>query len=168
MRAILFRGKCIDNGEWRFGCYTELPEGDIGGTLTADTNELLCEDTAAYIVGIETKQRRPSRSSANPFEVFDVDWYKVRPETVGQYTGLKDKNGKRIFEGDIVRFDYVNDDGNDSHEDFLIFFAKGAFFAQYLGNIKCAPNTLYDEIGVEECYVVGNKWDNPELLEMKK
>ena len=59
-------------------------------------------------------------------------------------------------------------DGNDSHEDFLIFFAKGAFFAQYLGNIKCAPNTLYDEIGVEECYVVGNKWDNPELLEMKK
>ena len=92
------------------------------------------------------------------------DMEQVIPETVGEYTGLTDKNGKKIFEGDIVRFDYVNDEGNDSHEDFLIIFVKG-FRAQYLGNIKCAPNTLYDEIGNEEGYVVGNKWDNPELLE---
>lgn len=96
------------------------------------------------------------------------DMEQVIPETVGEYTGFTDKNGKKIFEGDIVRFDYVNDDGNDAHEDFLIFFEHGAFRAQYLGNIKCAPNTLYDEIGTDECYVIGNKWDNPELLEMKK
>ena len=89
----------------------------------------------------------------------------VKKETVGQYTGLTDKNGKRIFEGDIVRFDYVNDDGNDAHEDFLIIFANGAFRAQYLGNIKCAPNTLYDEIGTDKCEVIGTIYDNPELLE---
>lgn len=100
----------------------------------------------------------------NELQILD----EVDPETVGQYTGFTDKTGKRIFEGDIVRFDYVDDEGNDAHEDFLIFFAKGAFCAQYLGNIKCAPNTLYDETENEESYVVGNKWDNPELLEMKK
>ena len=104
----------------------------------------------------------------NDFAVGYVIMKEVYPETVGQYTGLTDKNGKRIFEGDIVRFDYVNDEGNDAHEDFLIFFEEGVFRAQFLGNIKCAPNILYDEIGTDECYVVGNKWDNPELLEMKK
>lgn len=100
------------------------------------------------------------------YDVPDIE--QVYPESVGQYTGLTDKNGKKIFEGDIVRFDYVDDEGNDAHEDFLIFFEEGAFRAQYLGNIKCAPNTLYDEIGTDECYVVGNKWDNPELMEVKE
>lgn len=103
----------------------------------------------------------------NDFAVGYVIMKEVYPESVGQYTGLTDKNGKRIFEGDIVRFDYVNDDGNDADEDFLIIFANGAFCAQYFGNIKCAPNT-FDEIVINECYVVGNKWDNPELLEVKR
>ena len=104
----------------------------------------------------------------NDFAVGYVIMKEVYPETIGQFTGLTDKNGKRIFEGDIVRFDYVNDEGNDAHEDFLIFFEEGVFRAQFLGNIKCAPNILYDEIGTDDCYVVGNKWDNPELLEVKE
>lgn len=91
----------------------------------------------------------------------------VKSNTIGQFVGAKDVVGRRIFEGDIVRFDYENDEGKYSHEDFLIDFANGAFRAQYLGNLKCAPNT-FDEIGINECYVVGNKWDNPELLEVKK
>lgn len=163
MREILFRGKCVDSGEWVFGYYTELPEGDIGATLMAGADELLCEDTADYIISIETKQC-PSFSPAYPIQVFDVDWCKVRCQTVGQYTGFTDKNGKKIFEGDIVRFDYVNDYGNDTDEDFLISYMKGAFFAQQLGNIKSPPNKLH----IEESYVIGNKWDNPELLEMRK
>ena len=101
-------------------------------------------------------------------ELFDGEkWRAVDPETVGQYTGARGYDGKRIFEGDIVRFDYVDDDGNDSHEDFLIIFKKGAFRAQYLGNVKCAPN-IFDDIAIDEGYVVGNKWDNPELLEVKE
>ena len=135
MREILFRGKRVDNGEWVEGLLWKKKY---------NTSKLFM----SYF---------PDKDDNEEVVVID-------PETVGQYTGLTDKNGKKIFEGDIVRFDYVNDEGNDSHEDFLIIFVKG-FRAQYLGNIKCAPNTLYDEIGNEEGYVVGNKWDNPELLE---
>lgn len=112
-----------------------------------------------------------AKSGENHFILLDTDnednYSIVDPETVGQYTGARGYDGKRIFEGDVVRFDYVDDDGNDSHEDFLIIFKKGAFRAQYLGNIKCAPN-IFDDIAIDEGYVVGNKWDNPELLEVKK
>ena len=139
MREILFRGK------------TKAHHRDDGGYwLYGDLVQLVRNERLVFM--------------DNGVGILD----EVDPETVGEYTGFTDKNGKKIFEGDIVRFDYVDDDGNDSHEDFLIFFEKGAFRAQYLGNIKCAPNTLYDEIGIDECYVVGNRWDNPELLEMKK
>lgn len=109
-----------------------------------------------------------AKSGENHFILLDTDnednYSIVDPETVGQYTGFTDKNGKRIFEGDIVQFDYVDDDGNDAVEDFLISYKKGAFFARQLGNIKCPSNILH----IKQRHVIGNKWDNPELLEMKK
>lgn len=109
-----------------------------------------------------------AKSGENHFILLDTDnednYSIVDPETVGQYTGFTDKNGKKIFEGDIVRFDYVNDDGNDAAEDFLISYKKGAFIARQLGNIKCPSNILH----IKQRYVIGNRWDNPELLEVKK
>lgn len=176
MREILFRGKSIDNGEWVFGYYTELPEGDIGATLMAGTDELLCEDTADYIISIETKQC-PSFSPANPIQVFDADSCKVHRETVGQYTGLTDKNGKKIFEGDIVQLHYFYEahdpstlgayEAEETIVAIISVWDMGVGFDQVGGNLY---GYLHDwlESPQDELEVIGTIYDNPELLEVKE
>jgi len=77
-REILFRGKRKDNGKWIFG-YLKIGSG--GKTYIS-----VCEKTKL----------------GDNWLVFEVD-----PETVGEYTGLLDCKGQRIFEGDIVQFDYA-------------------------------------------------------------
>ena len=76
--------------------------------------------------------------------------FEVDPETVGQYTGLTDKNGARIFEGDIVKI------SND--EIFEVKYEDGGFTAGlFLGD--------WDYGHVE---VIGNIYDNPELVEVEQ
>lgn len=86
---------------------------------------------------------------------------KVMPETVGQYTGLTDKNGKKIFEGDIVkcisRFDA---------KDMVVIFEAAEFHLvdcqRYKNYTECCG---YRHFGTLETEVIGNIHDNPELVE---
>ena len=87
-------------------------------------------------------------------------WHYVDPETVGQYTGLKDKNGKEIFEGDIVATDfhdkkpYLIKYGIHNYTD-VGFYAKD-------GNYRFPmPDSL------KHIIKIGNIYENPELLEVK-
>ena len=130
MREILFRGKRLDNGEWVYGYYVHI--GPVS-----------CQ--RAYII--------PEYASS--LYVNEVD-----PSTVGQYTSLKDKNGKRIFDGDIAKVLQGKD-----KDIAYVGFENGAFMLYpKTGNIyeRTLWEYWYNDWDVE---VVGNITDNPELLE---
>ena len=144
MREILFRGKRVVNDEW--------VEGNFCMSALEQRRGLCGED--GYI--------RLYDSNKGKMEV-----YKVDRETVGQYTGLKDKNGKKIFEGDIVRHHngslYAD---SDNIELGKVYWdekycgwrrtSNGAFHHGCVDNYRISPDCVYE--------VVGNIHDNPELL----
>lgn len=149
MRENKFRGKRIDNGEWVYGSY-------------------FCGEKISLIVVCA----RETQS----IDIYTVVAYQVDPETVGQYTGLKDKNGVDVYENDIFK-----DDENEGTE-IIVVFENGSFCLQFSGitgslmpygfdedaggfNVfECLPIQEYE---VKEMEVIGNIHDNPELLEVK-
>ncbi len=75
----------------------------------------------------------------------------VIPETVGQFTGLTDNNGVKIFEGDIIK-----------HNEKLFEIKYSTEQARYLATL---PNGVFNPVAMQNCEVIGNIFDNPELLE---
>ena len=88
------------------------------------------------------------------------DVVKVVPETVGQYTGLTDKNGKKIFEGDILG-GYLDDNYPENLTVMEVVWCKCWWGTKEIG---CDPDPLEWEDG-EILEVVGNIHDNPEMIE---
>lgn len=137
MIEILFRAKRTDNGGWIEGFYTCF-NGDEHRIYTG-YSETDCGD-------------------------YYPDWFNVLPETVGQFTGLTDKNGKLIFEGDIVDVEYDIQYVGVTAERiglFEVVFYDGCFMKDRPGD------GMYHFIPSDRCEVVGNIHDNPELLEDK-
>lgn len=141
MREILFRGKRLYNGEWVEGFIVATRENTYpNGFEMITVDGINYDELDSYIP--------------------DFISYEVAPNTVGQYTGLKDKNGKRIFEGDIAKVLQGKD-----KDIAYVGFENGAFMLYpKTGNIyeRTLWEYWYNDWDVE---VIGNITDNPELLE---
>lgn len=146
MREYLFRGK-RENGEWLFGC------------LTID--DFMWDGEIKKITCI--KEVPKHRGGA-------FKWEPVIDETVGQFTALTDRNGKKIFEGDIVKavqteYDY----DEDKEKEPIVFEVIGemifedACFGLRAKHIVDFYAPMWQEDNVE-LEVIGNIYDNPELL----
>jgi hypothetical protein len=135
MREILFRGKDIV-GNWYAGNLAVLEKDLHMGATTVRAG--------SYI----------SNSCGSPFA------YQIRPETVGQFTGLLDKNRKKIFEGDIVLI--------EGHSIGVIrYLSDEALFAvDLLSHLLSVGDTILSlsDTTSEYIEVIGNIYDNPELL----
>ena len=125
MCEILFRGKRKDNDEWVYGNF-------VRG----------CVDDFAYIVEFGNKE-------------LCRNYVEVIPETVGQYTGFTDKNGKRIFEGDIIR---KTNEGRHPK----IFTANIHTDFRVNEEVHYGPCEHFKESCEYE--IIGNIHDNPEKL----
>ena len=128
MREILFRGKRIDNGEWKYG----------------------------YLYGIWEQGYILWGMTNNVPNMVEVD-----PETICQYTGLTDKNGKKIWEGDILEGHLDDKFPEDVTREKVIWHESG-WKTEEPG---CDDKEYLDEFDTENFEVVGNVYDNPELLE---
>ena len=153
MREIKFRGKRLDNGEWVYGYYYRRRTWNDK------------EGQEHYILTVGK----------------DIT-YEVDTETVGEYTGLKDKNGKEIYKGDKIGLPYVNpmgdiDDKYDPNTVYPVVYKHGCFGFERV-NFQPLLSWLKEEKGEYVCNfgnkivvtnyfygeVIGNIYDNPELL----
>lgn len=130
-REILFRGKSAVNGEWIEGYYVKTQVGK---------NEVHCIVPFGRITDT----------------IVDNGLYQILPATVGQYTGLTDKNGMRIFEGDIIKGKTKKTYAVEYSDRIAGFITRGM---GVLSTPCMNPGTM------QHYEVIGNIHDNPELLE---
>lgn len=147
MRTIKFRGKRLDNSEWVHGS--------------------LAETHGALFIGISTDPDNP---------VYMMDWHIVDPDTICQFTGFLDKNGKEIYEGSIIttdRYPFFSD-GKPNYVAVVEWNDCGfaAFFELHKDSdargisVGC-PVMDFDSDNAAEFEIIGNIRDNSELLNEK-
>ena len=139
MREIEFRGK-DNHGHWRYGSLVKFE-------------------------GLQAAIYYPIRHSDDKEYIMRTDWCYVDEDTVGQYTGLKDKKKTKIYEGDVIRYGGQNLLISSSRFAIPLFVAiayeqkKGKYYFVELWEIRREKKRIR---------VIGNIYDNPELLNQKK
>ena len=146
MREILFKAKRINNGEWIEGCYEKRYD------LLGNEGHLIFR--------------------ADSYKVWE--YAEVIPETLCQFTGLCDKNGKKIWESDIISYQRDNDDcpfpNKDTKKRFGKVFYQGFRLTFAIGMGKNGSRSINDDLwkyvqNGNRVEVIGNQFDNPELLQ---
>lgn len=148
MRKILFKAKRIDNGEWVEGC-----------------------------IVIDQSRLNIFKYRIQPIESGVLYAPPIDPDTLCQYTGFTDKNGKKIWENDILRYSYDYDGSPFLKDGEEIKYCVGAvFWSEWRGswavcgrgNKKYTNNDVFKyNRNPNRTEVIGNIFDNPELLEVE-
>ena len=153
-RKIKFRGKGIeeyDKGKWYYGSYFIYNAINYfcldDGSRTKEINEKIKNNIKHKIIF----EVQGDLNMENYIKLADVN-----PETVGQYTGLYDKNGKEIYEGDIVKVDNI--------DLAIIYFDddRMAWGIKPINDFYFDSPLLSENISLE-LRAIGNIYDNPEL-----
>lgn len=119
-------------------------------------------DNGEWIEGYYFCSRNPHRESIHKIRPLDSDWsYEINPETVGQYTGLTDKNGKRIFEGDVIAIPGSRKPGLPGIVAYLTYESKYILFRNQYSYLNLINVHTWG-------FVIGNTHDSPELLEVRE
>ena len=134
MREILFRGKRLDNGEW------------VQGYLYKRIVHLSGFHQNVVVDAIEVYD------GENPL---GISYYTISPDTVGQYTGQTDRNGQKIFEGDIIKRSVLD---YNWEKIFIVTWNES-----FPGWWEYRYSTFYALLD-GNCEVIGNIHDNPDLL----
>lgn len=153
MREILFKAKRVKNGEWIEGSLIDL-----------DIDSGYCYIVPPY-----------KGASTLPIGFLITDGMElVIPETLCQFTGLCDKNGKKIWESDIISYQRDNDDcpfpNKDTKKRFGKVFYQGFRSTFAIGMGKNGSRSINDDLwkyvqNGNRVEVIGNQFDNPELLQ---
>lgn len=146
---ILFRGQRCSDGEWVYGFYVESKYSWRG--------------------------HKPHRSWIVPNAISNGGFfnilgrYAVKDDTVGQFTGMTDKNGVKIFEGDVVDVcDYTSVYASKYRG--VVKMYRGSWCVEYEDSILdmvAHPRLFFDDFADRKTEVFGNIYDNPDLLNKK-
>ena len=148
----LFKGKRIDNGEW------------VQGNLIQS-----CDATDGWesiIIPVKNSNMFTKHIGHGYGNLGFENWYRVNPSTICQCTGLKDKNGKLIWENDIVAYwDTYSTESGYAEADCIgkVVWDTETISFQVTNRLSAESYEVLDE-----CSVIGNKFDNPELLESEE
>ena len=137
MREILFRAKQIDDGEWVEGYYAMMGKGNLIRHYIVQN----CALTGLF---------------EDPEDNMYFNDVEIDPETLCQYTGLKDKDGNRIWENDIVKHEISDTIGT-------VKWYQEDYVGWCVDDVVIYEQQFTDEMW-DECEVIGNIFDNPELL----
>lgn len=162
MEETLFRGKPVNKADYTL--YEELYKPDVfnegfvyGSLIVKGKKHYICIGVAGVMLNCLINNAT-------------VSLVEVVPETVGRYTGLTDKNGKKIFEGDIVAYEDAEADYEGYHDNVFMNRGEVVLSAQNGIGFTNRQTVEMDDLFIDEimidCKVIGNIHDNPELLEV--